>query len=184
MCIRDRFLGCGDGLDLGGDHRECWQGDSVELIEASPETTLAHTFEDLGHVSVFMLIRAVGYDDENTEGTSQILHSLCLARTGWSCWSTTIHHTKSLSECDIASISEWSDAKSLLHTEELIGVGEVDISDGNNDVLLFVSVETSGVLGPLEGVGIFDLVVLYEISDDSEQPVSYTHLTLPTILRV
>jgi hypothetical protein len=50
------LLGGCDGLDLRGDHRESWKRDSVELIEATPETTLAETFENLSHVFVFMLI--------------------------------------------------------------------------------------------------------------------------------
>jgi hypothetical protein len=60
------LFGLSDGLNLSGDDREGSERDTVELIEATPETRLANTLEDLGHISIFMLIRAVGDDDENT----------------------------------------------------------------------------------------------------------------------
>jgi hypothetical protein len=169
------LLGSCDGLDLRSNHRKCRKRDSVELIEATPKTTLANTFEDLGHISVLVLIRAVGDDDENTESTSQIFDSLSLTSSGWSSWSSTIEHTEGLGKGHIASISKWSDAKSLLDTEELVGVGEVDISDGHNDVLLLISVCASGVLGPLEVIGILDFVVLHELSHLTEQ-LHLTHM--------
>jgi len=36
-------------LDLGGDDRKYFNGNSIELIEASPCTSLGKTHEDLGH---------------------------------------------------------------------------------------------------------------------------------------
>ena len=90
---------------------------------------MGNTFEDLSHISVFMLIRTVGDDDEDTKGSSEILDSLCFTGTSWSCRSTTIKHTKSLRKGDVASIGKRSDTKSFLGSKELIGVGELNISD-------------------------------------------------------
>jgi len=85
-----------DCIYLLGNHREGWEGDTVELIEATPQSTLAETLEDLGHILVLVLIGAVVDNDENTECTSKILDSLCLTSSCWSSWSTTIEHTECL----------------------------------------------------------------------------------------
>jgi len=90
------LLTLSDCVYLLGNHRECWEGDTVELIEATPQSTLAETLEDLGHILVLVLIGTVVDNDENTECTSKILDGLCLTSSGWSSWSTTIEHTKSL----------------------------------------------------------------------------------------
>jgi hypothetical protein len=61
------FFGVGDGSNLSGDHRQSGERNSVELIEATPKSRLADTFEDLGHILEFMLIGTVGDNDINTE---------------------------------------------------------------------------------------------------------------------
>ena len=124
------------------------------------ETRLANTLEDLGHISVLVLIRAVGDDDEDTEGSTEILDSLCLTGPSWSCRSTTIKHTESLGKGDVASIGKRSDTKSLLGTEELVRVGELDISDLEGNLTVLSSPGDSGVLGPGEVVSVLDLVLL------------------------
>ena len=154
------LLGLSNGLDLSGDDGEGGERDTVELIEATPETRLANTLEDLGHISVFVLVRAVGDDDENTKGSTEILDSLCFTGTSWACRSTTIKHTESLRKGDVASIGKRSDTESLLGTEELIGVSELDISDLEGNFTILSSPGDSGVLGPGEIVSVLDLVLL------------------------
>jgi hypothetical protein len=124
-----KLLSSSDRLDLGGDNGKSSERDSVELIEATPKSGLADSLEDLGHISELMLIRAVSDDDENTEGSSKILDGLCLTSSGWTSWGSTEKHVKSLGKGNVASIGKWCDTKSLLGSEELIGVGELDISD-------------------------------------------------------
>ena len=93
------LLGLRNRLDLSGDEREGSVRDSAELVEAAPETRLESTFADLSHISVSLLLRAVGDDDEHTKGTSEICDRLFLpvpAGPGLYCGSITIKHTKSL----------------------------------------------------------------------------------------
>jgi len=157
-----------NGLNLSSDDGKSSKRNSVELIEATPKSGLANTLEDLSHISVLMLIRAVDDNDENTEGSSEILYGFGFTSSGWSSWSTTIEHTKSLRQGNVASISEWSNTKSLLSSEELIGVGEFNISDVNSHVLIILSPDTSGVLSPGEIISILDLVLDAFLSDFGE----------------
>jgi hypothetical protein len=150
------LLGVGNGSNLGGDDGKGWKRDSVELIEATPETGLANTLEDLGHILELMLIRAVGYNDINTKCATHILDSLSFTSTGGSSRSTTIKHTHSLGEGDIALISEGSNTKSLLGTEELIRVSEGNISDSNKGLGRLGVPRTSSVLYPVEVISILD----------------------------
>ena len=154
------FLGLSDRFDLGCDHRESGQRNTVEFVEATPETGLANTLEDLGHISELVLIRAVGDDDENTEGTSQILDGFGLSGTGGSSGCTTEHHTESLGKGNVTSISELSDAKTFLSTEEFIRVNEFDISDRDGNGSLFNLPVATGVLKPIEIVFILKFVSL------------------------
>jgi len=87
------FLGLSDRLNLSSNDGKGSKRNSVELIEASPKSRLTDTLENLGHISVSVLIRAVGDDDINTKGSSQILDSLSLSSSGWSSWSSSIKHT-------------------------------------------------------------------------------------------
>jgi hypothetical protein len=90
------LLGLIDGFDLGSNDGEGSEGDSVELIEATPQSTLAQTLEDLSHILVLMLIRAVVDNDEDTESTTKILDGLCLTCSGRPGWGTSVQHTESL----------------------------------------------------------------------------------------
>jgi hypothetical protein len=129
---------------------------------------LANTLEDLSHISVFMLIGAVDNNDENTESSTKILYGFCFTSTGRSSWSSTIEHTKSLGQCDIASISERSDTKSLLSSQEFIGVSELNISDSNTNMLIILSPVASCVLSPCEIICIFNLILDAFLSNFSE----------------
>lgn len=92
-------------LDLGGDHREHFNGDSVELVEASPGSSLGETHEDLGHGKVVHLIRAVEHHNLETEGSSEILGGLSLSCSGGTGGSSSHRQVEGLSEGDVASIS-------------------------------------------------------------------------------
>jgi len=99
---------------------------------------LTNTFKDFGHISELVLIRAVGYDDENTESTSEIFDSFGLTGSGGTSGSTTIHHTKGLRKSDVASISKRGDTETFFGPEELVLINEFDISnsDGNSGFLV------------------------------------------------
>ena len=122
-----------------------------------------------------MLIRAVGDDDENTKGSSKILDCLGLTSSGWTSWGSSEKHAKSLGKGDVASISKWCDTKSLLGSEELIGVDELDISDIDSAMSLFYFPVASGVSLPREIVGILNLV-LSALSLDINENLHLTHM--------
>jgi len=129
--LKAGFLSKSNGLNLSSNDGKSWERNSVEFIEATPKSRLGNTLEDLSHIFVLVLIRAVGDDDVNTEGTSEILDCLCFTCSGWSSWSTTVVHTKSLGKSNVALICKTCDTKSFFGTEELVSIGEDDISDAN-----------------------------------------------------
>jgi len=129
---------------------------------------LGNTFEDLSHVSIFVLIRAVGDDDINTKSTSKILDSLCFTCSGWSSWGSTIVHTESLSKSDVAFICKTSNAKSFFSTEELISIDESNVSNANIDLSRFGVPVDSCVLLPLKVILVLDLVEFAQILDLEE----------------
>jgi hypothetical protein len=169
------LLGKGNGLDLSCNHREGGERDTVELIEATPETTLAHTLEDLGHISVLVFVRTVRDDDEDTKSSSEILHSLSLSSTGRASRGTTVKHTEGLGKSDVTSIGEGGNAKSLLGTKELIRVDELDIANLHSDVLFVVLPVKSGVLDPIEVGSVSDLVLLGILKNLTEK-ISLMHM--------
>jgi hypothetical protein len=166
------LLGGRNSFDLGGDDGKGSERDTVELIEATPKTRLADTLEDLGHITELMLTRAVGYDDEDTEGTTQVLDGLSLTGTGGTSGCTTVAHAEGLSKSDVAPLGEGSDTKSLFGTEELVLIGEVDISDRDNGLAfftLFCFPVEAGVLLPIEVLDISDFLIDHVIPDSSEE---------------
>ena len=166
--LESLLLGHGDGLDLGSDDGKSWERNSVEFIEASPKSRLRNTLENLSHVSVLMLIRAVGDDDIDTKSTSEILDSLCLTGSGWTSWSSTVVHTEGLRKSDVAFICETCDAKSFFGTEELISVHEGDVSNAKVDLSGLNIPVDSGVLLPLEVIFVLDLVLFAQFLDLEE----------------
>mmetsp|Transcript_44095 Transcript_44095/g.42770 ORF Transcript_44095/g.42770 Transcript_44095/m.42770 type:complete len:971 (-) Transcript_44095:205-3117(-) len=162
------LLGHGDGLDLRCHHRQGRQGNPVELIETAPQPGLTKTLEDLRHVSVLVLVGAVGDHHEDTQRASQVLHRLCLARPGWPCWGTPVEHPHGLRKGDVATICEWRDAETLLGAQELVGVDELHISDVHSDMVLIMFPGDSGVFGPVEVICILDPVGFGLVQDRLE----------------
>tara|TARA_B110000285_G_scaffold185909_1_gene211019 strand:- start:32 stop:634 length:603 start_codon:yes stop_codon:yes gene_type:complete len=115
-----------------------------------------------------MLIRAVCDDDINTESTSKILDCLCFTCSGWTSWSTTIVHTKSLRKGYIALIGETCDTKSFFGSEELISIHESDISNANINITSFGIPVDSGILLPFEVILILNLVLFAQFLDFKE----------------
>jgi hypothetical protein len=111
-----------------------------------------------------MLTRAVCYDDEDTEGTTQVLDGLSLTGSSGASGGTTVAHTEGLGKSDVAPLSEKSDTKTLLGTKELILIGKVDISDRNDSLSFFTFLSfpvEARILLPIEILNIFDKVILY-----------------------
>jgi hypothetical protein len=119
-----------------------------------------------------MLARAVSNDDEDTERTAQIFHSLRLSSSGGTSWGTTVAHAEGLGESDVASLSKRRDTKTLLGTQELILVGEVNIGDADHGVAIFAilgsPVETR-VLRPIEVCNVTNLASQHSIMDSLEK---------------
>ena len=166
--LKAGFLSKSNGLNLSSNDGKSWEGNSVEFIEATPKSRLGNTLEDLSHIFVLVLIRAVGDDDVNTEGTSEILDCLCFTCSGWSSWSTTVVHTKSLGKSNVALICKTCDTKSFFGTEELVSIGEDDISDANVALTGVGIPVNSGVLLPFEIVLVLDLVGFAQFLDFEE----------------
>lgn len=149
------FLGGSDTFDLTGDDGQDFQVDTVELVEASPNTGLHQSLEDLGHVFGSMLVSAVCDDDEDTESSSEILDGFSLTCSGRSCWGSSVEHGQSLGEGDVASISQGGDTESFLGSEELVRVLAVPISDGNDAVVHVLFPVDSGLFLPIKVGDVF-----------------------------
>jgi hypothetical protein len=131
--------------------------DSVELIEAAPQSGLTQTFEDLSHIPARLLWGTVGDDDEDTEGSTHILDSLGFTGTGWTSGSTTKVHVQSLSQGDVTSIGQWSNTESLLSTKELVRVIDLPVGNLNTKMLSVLFPVHSALFLPVEVLNIGDL---------------------------
>jgi hypothetical protein len=116
-----RLLGVLDGQHLLGHHGQDRKPDAVELVEAPPQAGLAQAFEDLLHVAVPLLVRAVGDDHEDAEGAPEVLDGLRLARPGRA---GAEEHPEGLGEGDVAPVGEAGDDEALLAAEVLERVPE------------------------------------------------------------
>jgi len=122
-----------------------------------------------------VLVGAVSDNDEDTEGTAQILHGFSLTGTGGTSGRTTVHHTESLGKSHVTSIGEGSNAKTFLGTEELILIEEFDISNSDSNSGLLDFPVTSSVLKPIEIELILEFITLHE-SDDFIEFVTLVNL--------
>jgi hypothetical protein len=154
---------------LGSDDREGGEGDTVELIEATPHTSGAKSLEDLAHTLVVVLGGAVEHNDPNSERATKILGGLSLASSGGSSGSTTIAHTESLRQGDVAAISKRRNGETLSHTKELIRVGEVDVANRNDGVLILGLVVHTSVLHPVDIVDGLGRLGLVSVADFKSQ---------------
>jgi len=168
----DLAYGIEDVLDLSGYDRQYLNGDSVELIEASPRSGLGETHEDLSHGEIVHLIGAVEDDDLKTKGSTEILGGLCLTSTGWTSGGTTHGEVQGLSKGDVASIGKWGNNESTAVTNVLVVVVGRPIADSwDADLLLVLGVlqlhvELELTL-PLEETGVSDLVEDERLNDIS-----------------
>lgn len=64
------FFGLSDWFDLTSNDGKHFKINTIEFIEASPDTGLAQSFKDFSHINGSMLIGAIGDNDENTKGSS------------------------------------------------------------------------------------------------------------------
>jgi hypothetical protein len=103
------FNGIKNGLELLGNHREHFEFNSVELIEATPSSARGKTFKEFTHLLVVETVRAVEHDTMTGKSLGKILHSFSFTSTGGSLWSTSILEEKSTTKRTVASVSEWSD---------------------------------------------------------------------------
>ena len=78
-----------DGQDLLGHHGQDRQTNAVEFVETTPQTRLAQSFEDFGHVFVGMVVRAIRDDHEDAQRGSQIFHRFRFAGAGRASGGTT-----------------------------------------------------------------------------------------------
>jgi len=112
-----------------------------------------------------VLVGAVRHHDEDTERATQILDGLGLTCTGGSSRCATVVHSQGLGESDIAPIGERSDTETLLGSQVLVLVDELDVGDCDSDCCLFLLPVAAGVLKPVEIVLVLDLVLLDGLDD-------------------
>jgi hypothetical protein len=113
-----------DHLDLGRYDREYLDIDSVELIEATPETSLNKTRENDTTGDEIHGLTTVGNNASQGKTLGEILDGLCLSCTSWSCRSTSKEECEGSSKSHDASISQRSNDESSIETLILIAVGE------------------------------------------------------------
>mmetsp|Transcript_23248 Transcript_23248/g.48266 ORF Transcript_23248/g.48266 Transcript_23248/m.48266 type:complete len:297 (-) Transcript_23248:5318-6208(-) len=158
-----------DREHLLGDHGEHRESDTVELIEATPKSSLTKTLEDLGTISVLHLIGTVRNDDENAQCVSKILCGLSLSGSGRTGRSSSEEHSKGLSKGDVALVGKGGDDQPLLGAKVLVLVVEVHVGDGNDGSSVTghiiggvgPPVEAS-LLEPIKVIGVSDLLLLHQ----------------------
>jgi len=158
------FHGGGDSFDLHCHDGKYFQINTIKLIETTPKSGLAESFKYLGHIFVLMLIWTVSNDHPDSQSSSHIFDSFCFSSSGGSGWCSSVEHTHSLCQSNIASICKWSDTQSFFRTNELIRIITIPICDGNNQgVQIWFPVQSSLLL-PLKVVHVFTFYFVGQIS--------------------
>mmetsp|Transcript_13737 Transcript_13737/g.31796 ORF Transcript_13737/g.31796 Transcript_13737/m.31796 type:complete len:346 (+) Transcript_13737:7453-8490(+) len=146
-----------DTLELGRHDRQHGDINAVEFVEATPGTGLSKTLEDLPHGLVVHLIRAVEHVHHVAGRASQVLDSLCLARTSRSSRRSTHDQALGLAQCDVAPVSQRSDHEAtavadVLVTVVALEIGQVDAADVS--LLVDAVTELRHPLEALRGLGL------------------------------
>jgi hypothetical protein len=153
-------LSHGDGLNLGSHHRESIQLNTVELIEATPETRLTKSHENFSHVSGLMLSGTVVDNDEDSKSATKILDCLSLSSSSWTSWGTSKIHLKSLCKRDVTFFCQIGDTKSLLDSKIFVLILEVHVCAADENLSLISLIRSpveSGIPLPVEVGEILDL---------------------------
>jgi hypothetical protein len=125
-----------DDLNLGGDNGKYLKINSVELIEATPESCLDKSREDDTHSDVIEGLSTIGDDASKGKTLGQILDCLCLSRTGWTSWGSSKLEGKCGSKGHNTSISKWGDNQSSIESLILIAVVKLTCALSDIDVIL------------------------------------------------
>ena len=126
-----------------------------------------------------MLISTISHDDEDTQGSSEILDSLGLTGTGRAGGRTSVEHTQSLSQGNVTTIGQCSDTETFLSSQELMGVHTVPISDGDHAIIDVLFPVDSGLFLPFEVTDVLtlefhgDISMMHVDSDDSLDLLSF-----------
>ena len=126
-----------DLLDLSGNDRQDLNIDSVELVEATPETGLDEAREDLAHKVEVYCLTTIGDDTSNSETLCQIFDSLSLAGTSGTFRSSTVVKVDGTAEGNVATIRQWRDHKSGRVTQVLVVVVHLGVGDLDEHVTVF-----------------------------------------------
>mmetsp|Transcript_6230 Transcript_6230/g.12946 ORF Transcript_6230/g.12946 Transcript_6230/m.12946 type:complete len:386 (+) Transcript_6230:7525-8682(+) len=160
-----------DREHLLGDDGKHGKRDTVELIEASPESSLAESLEDLGAIGVLHLVGAVLHHNADAERVAQILGRLGLSSSSRTGGGTSEEHTERLGEGDVTLVGKGCNHETLLTAKVLVLVVEVDVGDGNDASTVVANIISgigppveTGLLQPVEVVGVGNLLLLDEDS--------------------
>ena len=83
----------------------------------------------------FYLIRTIENDNIFCQRFSHVLHSLGFSGSGGPSRTSAHAHAQSLGQSDVATIGKWRDDQTLLATEVLVLVEEVDVRDRDHRFL-------------------------------------------------
>ena len=89
-------------LNLHSNDREDFHCDPVELIEATPGTSLSKAHEDVPARLVVHLLAAVEHIDHDADCPAQVFRRLSLASASWALRRSAHHQMQGLCEGDVA----------------------------------------------------------------------------------
>jgi hypothetical protein len=143
-------LGGFDLLDLSRDHGEHLEFDSVEFVEAAPNTCDRQSLENTGCIVVTLLWCAVGDNDLDSKGTTHVLGGFSFASTSRTSRRSSELHTECLGESDIALVCKSCNTETLFGAQILVRLPEVDVGNRNDTVIVFFKPVETGLLLPIE----------------------------------
>lgn len=141
------------------DDRQYLNIDSVELIEACPSTRGGETFEEFTNHNIVHTIGAIEDHTLLGESFSQILGSLCLSCSCWSCRCTSQIKLKSSHKSHVAFICEGGNNESESITQVFVTVRKVGLNTFNSAVIFFPIVSELG--NPFKSIYVLN-VELYQ----------------------
>ena len=146
-------------LVLRGAHGEDSNGDAVELVEAAPRAGLRQTLVNAAHDVVVHLVRAVEDVHRDAKCARQVLDCLGLARARGPGGGTSEAQPLSLSQRDVAPVSQRGDAQAPTDADVLVAVRDLGVANVDLKLpsLLVLQVTELGL--PLETIALLHALV-------------------------
>ncbi len=153
-----------------GDDGQHLDGNTVELIEATPAAAHGETGENLAESDVVHLLGAVEDVASNTQVAREILRRFGLACTGGACGGATAEEAERLRESDVAAIGELRDDEATAQTDVLVTVCEFGVADLDDAATAvergLVAPVVAELILPSEALGVVGALFVDESCDD------------------